>query len=402
MNENLALLTEINGLANSPNPTPAHLAYACLKWREKYQFDTVFLAVSGAPDEPITALAFDGKEELVDSGLYRLGVEERISLSKASYKTFSDVTGKPVFNKYGSLRMQKPNGGMFLNDFKPHERYILFGLMHEEPKSYPEALLKEILGVWKDWLGALNLGLDKALSTGYPSAPVKAYPVAPSNEPPLTPSATKAEPSVALKVPPSEESPSASASGPGQKRSPGEIPPPPHLSVNEPFAHDEIGGKRRRPVLLVDEVTRLFNKAYFEESLAIEVERAKRYQRNVSLLFLEVTPLAPLGDQENKVATQVAEILSNSLRRVDVICRLDKNRYAIVLPDTAFNTYGIIAKRIFKYFKQIMGDHPLVYINLSASTYPQHVENHIALYEHTEKLLSQAKEAGPNKAVLPD
>jgi diguanylate cyclase (GGDEF)-like protein len=155
-------------------------------------------------------------------------------------------------------------------------------------------------------------------------------------------------------------------------------------------------------MMLVDEVTRLFNKAYFEESLAIEVERAKRYGRNVSLLFLEVTPLAPLGTQENQVANQVAEILSNSLRRVDVICRLDSTRYAIVLPDTANNTYGIIAKRIFKYFKQVMGDQPLVYINLSASTFPQHVENHLALYEHTENLLTQAKAAGPNKAVLPD
>lgn len=168
-------------------------------------------------------------------------------------------------------------------------------------------------------------------------------------------------------------------------------------------AHQEKAvGKHRRAVLLVDEVTRLFNKEYFEESLAIEVERAKRYSRSVSLLFLEVTPLAPLDSKENEVANQVAEILSNSLRRVDVICRLDANRYGIVLPDTANHTYGIIAKRIFKYFKQIMGDQPPVYINLSASTYPQHVGNHLELYENTEKLLAQAKAAGPNKAVLPE
>jgi diguanylate cyclase (GGDEF)-like protein len=169
------------------------------------------------------------------------------------------------------------------------------------------------------------------------------------------------------------------------------------------IAQTEKGvGKHRRPVLLVDEVTRLFNRNYFEESLLIEVERAKRYSRSVSLMFLEVTPMAPLGPKENEVANQVAEILSISLRQVDVICRLDANRYGIILPDTANHTYGIIAKRIFKYYKQIMGDQSPVYINLSASTYPQHVGNHLELYENTEKLLAQAKVAGPNKAVLPE
>jgi hypothetical protein len=119
MNENLVFLTEINGLANAPYPTPAHMAYTCLKWREKFQFDTVFLAVSGAPEEPITALAFDGKEELVDSGLYRLGVEERLALIKLPYKALSDITGKPQFNRFGSLKMQKPNGGVFYCELRP-------------------------------------------------------------------------------------------------------------------------------------------------------------------------------------------------------------------------------------------------------------------------------------------
>ena len=390
MNENPPLLPQINELVQSPHPTTAHLAYACLKWREKYNFDTVFLAVSGAPEEPITALAFDGKEELIDSGLYRLGVEERITLSISPYKIFSDITGKPVFNKFGSLRMQKPNGGMFISDFQPQSRFILFGLMHTEPKAYPDALLKELAGIFKDWLGPLNRAMDKVLETGYPSVPVKAFSVAPTNEP------TAPAPSL-TKVPDKEESTPRSLLKTDSSPSHSET----HLSeCAAPPA--QTGDKQRRPVILVDEVTRLFNRDYFEESLLIEVERAKRYSRSVSLLFLEVTPLASLDGKENEVATKVAEILSNSLRRVDVICRLDGNRYAIVLPDTANHTYGIIAKRIFKYFKQIMGDQPPVTINLSASTYPQHVGNHLELYANTEKLLAQAKAAGPNKAVLPD
>jgi GGDEF domain-containing protein len=154
----------------------------------------------------------------------------------------------------------------------------------------------------------------------------------------------------------------------------------------------------------VDEVTRLFNRDYFEECLAIEVERAKRYSRNVSLLYLGVTPQSGgmTRLEENVTATQVAEILGLSLRKVDVICRLEPSQYGIILPDTADNTYGIIAKRVFKFFKQVMGENPPVFLNISASTYPKHAGNHLLLMKNAEDLLEQARQVGPNKAVLPE
>ena len=98
----------------------------------------------------------------------------------------------------------------------------------------------------------------------------------------------------------------------------------------------------------------------------------------------------------------MADILFKSLRRVDIICRLDKHKYGIILPDTDNNTYGIIAKRVFKFYKLIMGEAPPVFLNISASTYPKHAGNHLLLLENTEKLLVQAQEVGPNKAVLPE
>ena len=96
------------------------------------------------------------------------------------------------------------------------------------------------------------------------------------------------------------------------------------------------------------------------------------------------------------------EVLIKSLRRVDVICRVEKNLYAMVLPDTATNTCGIIAKRIFKFFKLILGSNPSVYINLSASSFPESSAEAKGLYDKALELLHQARQAGPNKAVLSD
>jgi diguanylate cyclase (GGDEF)-like protein len=353
-------------------PVPTSLAACCKEILQNFKFDCVFLAHALTPEEIPTSLAFDGKEEVMDAALYRLGVEERVSLVKLPVKAYSDITGKPVFNKSGSLRIQKPNSGIFFTLYKPKEYFILFGCGHQDSRSYERKELEELSEIWKSWNPVLPETIKKI------GVSVKSDPLPP-------PSAPKAEP--AIPVSKAEAEPVSKVS-----------PEPPAKAEKK-----EKSDEHRRPVILVDEVTRLFNKDYFEECLAIEVERAKRYSRQVSLLFLSVTPIdKSLSMDEDRVATQVADILFKSLRRVDIICRLDKHKYGIILPDTDNNTYGIIAKRVFKFYKQIMGEAPPVFLNISASTYPKHAGNHLLLLENAEKLLVQAQEVGPNKAVLPE
>lgn len=361
-----AILSEkLNEACRKSSVSKADLAACCKILAENFKFDCVFVAFAGTAEEILTPLAFDGKEEVMETCLYRLGVEERNTLAKLPMKAFQDITGKPVFNKSGSLRIQKPNSGIFMVHSVPKKFFILLGYGHQNSQGYDVKLMEELQGVWKKWQETLEKAVLQ-ISSGRPQVPVI----------PASPTAEKAVLTF--------EKPAPAA-------------PPPSKA---PESRDE----GRRPVILVDEVTRLYNKDYFSECLAIEVERAKRYSRMMSLMFLSVTPNngSSPAVNDNQVATQVAEILAKSLRRVDVICRLEKDKYAIVLPDTAHNTYGIIAKRVFKFFKLIMGEAPPVFLNISASTYPQHAADHHALLASAEKLLAQAKEVGPNKAVLPE
>lgn len=372
---NSILVDKLTAHCKTARPNQTNLAACCKELLQNFKFDCVFIAQSNAPEETPVSLAYEGKEEVMDTCLYRLGIEERVALSKLPLKNFLDMTGKPVFNKSGSLRIQKPNSGIFMVHYKAKEHYLLLGCAHQDSRPYDQDLLNNLSIIWKAWQEVLAQAVQQVLRSGK-GVPPPAPPV-PLVEPPVkAPSLQPAPPLTA---------PLVSA---------------PATTVKA----EEKGGDHKRPVILVDEVTRLFNKDYFEECLAIEVERAKRYSRNVSLLFISVTPLDPSTAKisENLVATQVAEILFKSLRRVDIICRLEKEKYGIILPDTDNNTYGIIAKRVFKFFKQVMGEAPPVFLNISASTYPKHAGNHLLLFENTEKLLAQAKEVGPNKAVLPE
>ena len=364
-------------------PTQASIAACCKEILQHFKFDCVFVAYSTSPEVAPTALGYEGKEEIMDTCLYRLGAEERVSLSHLPIKFFSDMTGKPVFNKSGSLRIQKPNSGIFLAYFRAKHDFILLGCAHQDSRAYEQELLTDLTNIWKSWQETLRETVHKILKSGKIEAP-QTTTMAVEAPKPETKTHEKAELLFSDKA----------LTQPLVKGSAAAI----NLKVIEKV--DDT----RRPVVLVDEVTRLFNRDYFEECIAIEVERAKRYSRNVSLLFLSVTFLdqSSASKNENFIATQVAEILSKSLRRVDIICRLDKNKYGIILPDTANNTYGIIAKRVFRFYKQIMGENPPVFLNISASTYPKHAGNHLLLFENAEKLLLQAQEVGPNKAVLPE
>jgi diguanylate cyclase (GGDEF)-like protein len=351
-----------------PPISQAALAACCKDILDNLKFDCVFLARASSAEEAPVPLAFEGKEEVMETCLYRLGVEERVTLAKLPLKTYLDMTGKPLFNKSGSLRIQKPNSGVFMVLNRPKKIYILLGCAHQNSQAYDQRTLEELSALWKQWQEPLERAVTQGLSQGKAPSP---------------PAASEELSSLRLKL---------------------DVPSTPAFAT--PLAEKPTIAKKdgRRPVALVDEVTRLFNKDYFSECLSIEVERAKRYSRLMSLMFLSVAPVEGMAGKtdENQIATQVAEILSKSLRRVDIICRLDKYKYGIILPDTANNTYGIIAKRIFKFFKQIMGETPSVFLNISASTYPKHAADHNALLENAEKLLVQAQDVGPNKAVLPE
>jgi diguanylate cyclase (GGDEF)-like protein len=373
MLNNAILVGKLNEICKKSRPSADSLASCCQEILKNFGFDCVFIAHAPSPEEPPVPMAVEGKEEVMDTCLYRLGVEERVALSKLPLKTYSDITGKPVFSKAGTLRIQKPNSGLFMAYYRPKQDFVLLGCAHQDSRSYDQNLLTELTNMWKPWQESLLAAVRKVLESSGGSAP--------QNSPPQQVKVAD-EPHPSGPLPETTGKPSASM-------------------ATAPRDPDK---NHRRPVILVDEATRLFNKDYFEECLAIEVERAKRYSRELSLIFLSVTPVDSHGNgtAEEEVAPQVADVLFKSLRRVDIICRLEKNKYGIILPDTANNTYGIIAKRIFKFFKQVLGDAPPVFLNISASTYPKHAGSHLLLFENAEKLLSQAKEVGPNKAVLPE
>jgi len=89
---------------------------------------------------------------------------------------------------------------------------------------------------------------------------------------------------------------------------------------------------------ILDEQTGAYNKEYFRQRLAEEMSRAKRNRYPLSLVLMDVDQLkttrATSFHEYGEVLRRVTVFLRQSLRREDIIARIEGTVFAFLLPDT--------------------------------------------------------------------
>ena len=100
----------------------------------------------------------------------------------------------------------------------------------------------------------------------------------------------------------------------------------------------------------VDDITRLHNRGYLVQRLNEELSRARRHQRALSCLLIEIDELRsinrnyghPVG---NTVLRELADIVLELCRISDVVCRYGDG-FAMILPETNTEGATVFAERI--------------------------------------------------------
>jgi diguanylate cyclase (GGDEF)-like protein len=90
---------------------------------------------------------------------------------------------------------------------------------------------------------------------------------------------------------------------------------------------------------ITDELTGLYNRRYFLTRWDWEYERAKRYQRPLACLMIDVNGFKQVNDQlghqtGDLVLKRVAQELKEVLRQSDILARLGGDEFVIALPET--------------------------------------------------------------------
>ncbi|HOP68809.1 MAG: histidine kinase N-terminal 7TM domain-containing protein [Dethiobacteria bacterium] len=102
-----------------------------------------------------------------------------------------------------------------------------------------------------------------------------------------------------------------------------------------------------------DELTGLWNRRHFIESLKQEIERARRYNHQFSFILLDIDNFKGINDSLGHAAgdaalQHLATVIKKVLRRVDIVGRLGGEEFGILLPVTDLNEAVIFSERIRK------------------------------------------------------
>ncbi len=102
---------------------------------------------------------------------------------------------------------------------------------------------------------------------------------------------------------------------------------------------------------VVDSLTHVYNRRYFQHRLRDEFERGRRYDRDFCCLIIDVDKFKevndtlghPIGD---KVLIAIADILRSNIRAADVLCRYGGDEFGLLLPETNFQGAYVTAERV--------------------------------------------------------
>jgi len=104
-------------------------------------------------------------------------------------------------------------------------------------------------------------------------------------------------------------------------------------------------------LVTVDGLTQLFNKRYFTEALERELNRARRYRRELSLFLFDVDHFKDKNDRYGHVAgdfllKQLAQEVKPKLRREDLFARVGGEEFGVLLPEVGLDGARITAEKV--------------------------------------------------------
>ena len=163
---------------------------------------------------------------------------------------------------------------------------------------------------------------------------------------------------------------------------------------------------------LVDSLTGVFNRRYFEAHFDKILERARHENyKSVGVLMLDIDKFKlvndthghPVGDE---VLKEFAKRITNSMRPSDLVARIGGEEFVVVLPESRPEQIMMIAERV----RALIADTPFpiksgaetlpVTVSIGATVTRPEPETATDIMKRADDALYQAKDTGRNKVVM--
>ncbi|QIT56728.1 diguanylate cyclase [Aquisalimonas sp. 2447] len=159
-----------------------------------------------------------------------------------------------------------------------------------------------------------------------------------------------------------------------------------------------------------DPLTGLYNRREFDQQFAEEVERARRYQRPLALIWLDVDEFKAINDTHGHLAGDdvlraLAGLVRDNIRNVDYAARYGGEELAVVMPEMTSAEAEEGALRL----RDLVASRPLpvegggdvrVTVSIGVAAFPEHGDSAEDLLAAADTAMYAAKRSGRNRVRL--
>jgi diguanylate cyclase (GGDEF)-like protein len=172
--------------------------------------------------------------------------------------------------------------------------------------------------------------------------------------------------------------------------------------LNEVQKHLVDSNTKLREMAIVDDLTALYNRRYFNLRLKEETNRADRYQQGLSLIMIDFDDFKQQNDiyghqTGDKLLREVANLIRSSIRQTDLVFRYGGDEFAVLLLECDIRNSEHIAKELVKkvnttQFESFEGKSlNKVTISCGVASYSGNMDEFVS---EADKHLFEAKNAG--------
>jgi diguanylate cyclase (GGDEF)-like protein len=167
---------------------------------------------------------------------------------------------------------------------------------------------------------------------------------------------------------------------------------------------------RSRDLAMRDDLTKAFNRRFFESYLDEEMERSRRYGSLFSIIFLDLDDLKMVNNfyghlTGSRVLQEVAKRILSAVRGIDKVVRFGGDEFCIILPQTDQDQAVAVANRVRKSLTaSSLHLDEKVEISITASfgiaTYPTHAVTKEDLIRQADQAMYRVKSTTKNAVGL--
>lgn len=158
-----------------------------------------------------------------------------------------------------------------------------------------------------------------------------------------------------------------------------------------------------------DGLTGLYNHEYFQNMLKQEFASARRYQRDLGLLLIDIDHFKQFNDSwghqvGDLVLAEVARLIKETCRGSDVVARYGGEEIAVILPSSNLESSRLAAERVRKAIESLCIEHEgnslAVTISLGLAMLEVDTDNKDQLIRRADEALYKSKAAGRNQLTV--